>query len=147
MDESVTPDFDVFVSYRWCEPDMSWVRRLLVPRLREAGLAVCLDVDSFRLGAPIVLEMGRAVEASRYTLAVVTPAYLEGAFAELESVLAEHLGLEERRRRLLIVNREPAHARLGIRARLGLDMTDDAEVDAQLDRLVEEIRRPPTSEA
>jgi hypothetical protein len=103
---------------------------------------VCIDVDSFRIGAPIVLEMGRAVEESRYTLIVLTPAYLESAFAELESVLAEHLGLEERQQRLLIVQREPAHARLGLRARLAVDMTDDETVDGQLARLVEAIRPP-----
>ena len=41
---------------------------------------------------------GRAVESSTYTLAVLTPTYLESTFTELENVLAEHLGLEERER-------------------------------------------------
>lgn len=141
MDDAATSEaYDVFVSYRWAEPDASWVRGYLVPGLRAAGLRVCLDVDSFRLGAPIVLEMGRAVEESRYTLLVLTPAYLEGGFAEMESVLAEHLGLEERQQRLLVVSREPARARLGLRARLALDMADDDTVDAQLARLVEAVR-------
>jgi hypothetical protein len=57
-----------------------------VPRLLADGLAVCIDVDAFRLGAPLVLEMERAVQASRYTLAVLSPQYLESGFTELENV-------------------------------------------------------------
>ena len=134
--------WDVFVSYRHQEPDGPWVREVLVERLRAAGLRVLVDVDGFRLGAPLVLEMARGVEESRYTLAVLSPAYLAGNFTELESVLAEHLGLEASERRLVAVMREPCRPRLGIRARLWLDMTSDEEVDRNLPRLVEELRAP-----
>jgi hypothetical protein len=102
--------YDVFVSYRHQEPDGPWVRGVLVERLREAGLAVFLDVDGFRLGMPLVLEMARGVEQSRSTLAVLSPAYLEGNFTELESVLAEHLGLEEGAQRLVAKLRQPPAA-------------------------------------
>ena len=135
--------YDVFVSYRHQEPDGPWVREVLVPRLREAGLAVFLDVDGFRLGMPLVLEMARGVEQSRSTLAVLSPAYLASSFTELESVLAEHLGLEESQRRLVAVLREPCRPRLGIRARRWLDMTTEEEVAGNLPRLVAELRQPP----
>lgn len=137
--------WDVFVSYRHQEPDGPWVREVLVERLRAAGLRVLVDVDGFRLGAPLVLEMARGVEESRYTLAVLSPAYLEGNFTELESVLAEHLGLEEGARRLVAVLREPCRPRLGIRARLWLDMTTEEEVARNLPRLVAELRQPPAA--
>jgi hypothetical protein len=65
--------WDVFVSYRHQDPDGPWVRQVLVERLRAAGLRVLVDVDGFRLGAPLVLEMARGVEESRYTLAVLSP--------------------------------------------------------------------------
>ena len=135
--------WDVFVSYRHQQPDGPWVREVLMERLRAAGLRVLVDVDGFRLGAPLVLEMARGVEESRYTLAVLSPAYLAGNFTELESVLAEHLGLEASQRRLVAVMREPCRPRLGIRARLWLDMTSDEEVDRNLPRLVDELRAPP----
>ena len=45
------PEYDV-VSYSHQDPDLTWVRQELVPRLRAAGLRVCL-------GRPIVTEMGR----------------------------------------------------------------------------------------
>jgi hypothetical protein len=134
--------YDVFISYRHQEPELTWVRNTLLPRLRAEGLKVCIDHDCFHLGAPLVLEMARAVEQSRYTLAVLSPGYLRSNFAELEGVLAEHLGLEQGQRRLLVVVREPCAPRLGLRVWLWLDMTDDAEFECGIARLVGELRRP-----
>jgi TIR domain len=135
--------YDAFLSYKHQEPVKSWVREVLERRLVEEGLRVCIDYRSFRLGSPLVLEMARAVEQSRYTVAVLSPAYLESTFAELENVLAEHLGLEQAQRRLLAVMREPCKPRLGMRARLSLDVTDGSTVHEQLTRLVDELRREP----
>jgi hypothetical protein len=135
--------YDVFISYRQQEPDKSWVRKTLRPRLETEGLRVCIDHRDFRLGAPVVLEMARAVEESRYTLAVMSPAYLTSNFTELENVLAEHLGLEKSQRRLLAIMRQDCEPRLGMRARLWLDMTDDDEFETNLARLVYELRQPP----
>jgi hypothetical protein len=135
--------FDVFISYRHAGACGTWVREVLTQRLRRAGLTVCLDVDSFRLGAPLVLEMERAVEESRYTLAVLTPAYLQSSYTQLEGVLAEHLGLETSEQRLLVVRREPCEPRLGLRARLWLDMQSCDETDRNMDRLVHVIRQSP----
>jgi hypothetical protein len=135
--------YDVFISYRHQEPDQAWVRNTLVPRFKAEGLRVCVDYECFRLGAPLVLEMARSVEQSRYTLAVLSPAYLTSNFAELENVIAEHLGLEESQRRLLAVMREPCKPRLGMRARLWLDMTDDNNFEANTARLVNELKQSP----
>lgn len=135
--------YDVFISYRQQEPDRSWVRKKLLPTLEKGGLHACVDYRDFRLGAPLVTEMARAVEQSRYTLSILTPRYLESNFAELENVLAEHLGLEKSQRRLLAVMREECEPRLGMRARLWLDVTDDDEFDAGVARLVDELRQSP----
>jgi TIR domain len=134
--------YDVFISYRQQDPDGAWVRGVLVERLRAAGLRVFVDYESFRLGAPLVLEMARGVQQSRYTLAVLSPDYLKSNFTDLESVLAEHLGLELSQRRLLMVRRAPCEPRLGLRARLWLDMTNDDEVERNLPRLVAALREP-----
>ncbi len=137
--------YDAFVSYRHQEPDKTWVRRTLVPALDAAGLRVCVDHRDFALGAPILEEMAQAVERSRCTVAVLTPAYLAGRFGMLENVLAEHLGLEEGARRLLYVKRAACEPPLRVRARLYLDMSDDAEVAAALERLVAELRSSTAS--
>jgi len=134
--------YDVFFSYRHHEPERSWVRTVLVPRLESAGLRTFIDYRDFRLGEALVLEMARGVEESRYTLLVLTPAYTESNFTELENVLAEHLGLERSERRLIAVTREPTKARLGIRARLSLDMTNDVEFEVSVRRLIGALSQP-----
>ena len=134
---------DVFISYRHVDPDKSWVRGQLVPGLRKGGVRVCLDVEAFRLGRPIVLEMGRAVEWCTFTLAVITKAYLLSTFTELETVMAEHLGLEQRKRRLLMVMREAAQVRLSMRANLWLDMTDDSTFEQNIAVLCRHLRTEP----
>lgn len=134
--------YDVFLSYRNQEPDKSWVRSTLVPRLEADGLRVCVDYKCFRLGRPLVLEMERAVQESRYTLAVLSPPYLESNFTELEGVLAQHLGLEKSQYRFLAALHQECTPRLGIRANLMLDMTQDSEFEINVDRLIFELRRP-----
>jgi hypothetical protein len=136
-------DYDVFISYRHQEPDRSWVRTVLLPRLKAAGLRVCIDFESFRLGSPLAKEMERGVEQSRYTLAIVSEAYLGSNFTELGNVLAEHLGLEQSPLRLQAVLREDCKPRLGMRARLMLDMTDDDEFETAIARLVAAIQQAP----
>jgi hypothetical protein len=138
-------EYDVFISYRQKEPDLSWVRKTLVPSLEAAGLHVFIDYKDFRLGAPLVLEMARAVESSRYTLAILSPAYLQSNFTELENVLAEHLGLELSQRRLLAVMRESTKPRLGFVARLWLDMTDDTQFNENVAILINALRQPPNN--
>ena len=66
-----------------------------------------------RLGPPLLLEVACAVEQNRDTLAVLSSALPAQQLAELESVLGEHLGLEQRQRRLLIVRRESYRPRPG----------------------------------
>ena len=134
--------YDVFISYRQQEPDKTWVRKTLLPRLeKDTGFHACIDHRDFRLGVPLVLEMARAVEQSRYTLAVLSPAYLDSNFTEIENVLAEHLGLERSQRRLLAIMRQSCTPRLGMRARLWLDMTDEDEFEMNVERLAYELRQ------
>jgi hypothetical protein len=149
--ESVPPPgdgyvYDVFLSYRQQEPDKTWVRKTLLPRLKAEGLKVFIDYVDFQLGAPIVTEMERAVVQSRYTIGVLSPNYLSSNFTDLESILAEHIGLEQSQRRFIGLLREPCKPRLGIRARYYLDMTDETEFDAAVARLVSQARKSPDVE-
>ena len=135
-------DYDVFVSYRSAEPDRTWVRTTLMPRLKHDGLRSCVDYDCFRLGEPLVTSMEKAVTTSRYTLAIMTPAYLQGPFATFERVLATHLELEQQRLRFVVAMREPSEPPLSIRYKLWLDMTDDSTFDETAARLCAELHRP-----
>jgi hypothetical protein len=134
--------YDAFVSYRREPPDREWVEKALVPRLEALGLKLCLPHRDFRLGAPRVREMERAVEQSRYTIAVLTPRYLEGAFEDFQAVLAQHLGLDERAPRLIPLLREDCRPSLGIRTTEWLDVSDQALEDGTLLRLAQRLREP-----
>ena len=136
-------DYEVFISYRHQEPDRQWVRKTLEPALTAQGLRVCIDYRDFRPGFLLLKQIERAVEQSYYTLAILSPRYLQSNFAELENVMAEHLGLERSERRLITVTREACKPRLSMRAHLQLDMTRDDEFDSNLIILANELRRPP----
>lgn len=138
--------YDFFVSYRHKEPDKSWVRKKLVPALEAKGLRALIDYRDFRLGAPLITEMARAVEESRFTVAIITGLYIQSNFTELENVMAKQLGLEKSQVRLIGIIRDPEldinQVRLDIRATLMLDMTDDDEFEILLERLTAAIKNP-----
>lgn len=136
-------EYDVFISYRHQEPDKTWVRKKLLPRLESQGLRICIDYKCFRLGRPLVNEMERAVIESRYTLAVLTSAYEESGFTDLENIMADHLGRDKKQSRFLSVLLEDYTPRLRFRSRYHLDMTDHDEIEENVSRLIYQLRQPP----
>ena len=138
--------YDGFVSYRRADPaDRAWVETVMVPRLEQLGLRLCLEHRDFRLAQPRIREMERAVTASRYTLSVLTPGYLEGGFEDFQSLLAQHQSWETRVARFIPLMRRPCRPSLGVQLILQpmLDLSSDAEVDAGLQRLALALREPP----
>ncbi len=78
------------------------------------------------------------MQQSRYTLAVLTPTYLESGFTALDEAMAARLAAEEYRWRLVAVLREPTEPPLGFRARGWLDMSDDRAFEVDVERLIYE---------
>jgi hypothetical protein len=98
--------YDAFISYNNDDlDDRDWVLDVMVPCLERLGLRLCLESRDFTLGAPLISEAERAVEQSRYTVAVFTPAYMDGAFAQYQWVLAAHQAMESRAPRLIPLHR------------------------------------------
>ena len=79
--------YDVFVSYS--HVDRAWVDGWLLPRLEAAGVRVCIDHHDFDIGAPALENMERAVAASRHTLLVLTPAWMQSEWTTFESLLVQ----------------------------------------------------------
>jgi DNA-binding winged helix-turn-helix (wHTH) protein/pimeloyl-ACP methyl ester carboxylesterase len=75
--------YDVFISYS--SQDQEWVQHELLKQLEAQGMKVCIDFRDFQPGIPIVKEIERALQTSRKTLLILTPAYLESAWAEIET--------------------------------------------------------------
>ncbi len=136
--------YDVFISYRHAQPDEGWVRTVLVPALEQAELRVCLDVRDFAPGVPELNERMRAVEQSRRTVVVLSPAYMENELGELENLMAQTLGVENGQYRLLPVRFDP-HTRVPLRLRIYwyADFADPARHNEALTQLIAAARQLP----
>lgn len=86
-----TAEFDLFVSY--AADDKQWVDRHLIDVLNGAGIRFHTEA-TFTLGVPRITEFERAVRNSRYTLLVLSPAYLAGDYGSFVQVLAQSYGAQ-----------------------------------------------------
>ncbi|MEH2163625.1 MAG: TIR domain-containing protein [Nostoc sp.] len=139
-----TYEYDVFISYRAKEGDKTWVRKTLLPYLESQGIRVCVDFR-FPLGVPLITSIERAIQKSKYTVIVLSPGYIESGYSEFENLLAQHLGLEESKYRLIPIMREECTPRLGLRILFLLDMTDDDEFETNMERLVYQLQQLPSN--
>src|SRR4029079_17458080 len=97
--------YDAFISYREVEPDREFARKLLRD-LETAGYQVVLR-DRFEPQATLLEEMERCVRESRFTLAVLSPRYLEAGETEHQALIAALQNMQEQSRRLIPVTMEP----------------------------------------
>lgn len=134
--------YDVFISYLAKDADKTWVRKTLLPALESKALRVAIDTR-FTPGVPKITSMEQVIKQSRYTVVILSPNYLESNYREFENLMAQHLGLEESKYRLIPIMREECTPRLGLRILFLLDMTDEDEFDANMERLVYQLRQPP----
>jgi hypothetical protein len=132
--------YDVFISYLAKDADKTWVRKTLLPALESQGLRVAID-SRFPLGVPLITSVEKAIQQSRYTVVVLSPHYLESSYGEFENLIAQHLGLEESKYRLIPVMREECTPRLGLRILFLLDMADEDEFDTNIERLVYQLKQ------
>ena len=146
--EGSSYEYDVFVSYRQRDPDMEWVRRVLVPALDRAKLKVFVDYRSFRLGDAIITSMARAVDVSRFTVIVMSPSYFESNFTELERIMAQHLGLEQSQRWLIGLTLTKCDLPTELRPFLWLDVSTVKDPTSPvLEALVTALRSDPEDQA
>ena len=104
----------IFISYS--HHDKAWVCDWLQPRLEAAGLKVLIDTRDFAVGAPVLVNIEAAVEASRRTLLVLTPHWVASEWTSFESLLlqtGDPTGLRGRLLPLMLETCEPPK-RLGI---------------------------------
>jgi hypothetical protein len=132
------PTYDVFISYS--HADQTWVWDWLIPRLKDAGLAVCTDRESFEIGVPSPINMENAVAASRHTLLVLTKAWIASRWTQYESLLAQTEDPDSHFRRLLPVLRDPCDPPKRIAMLTYADLTGRGDTEAEFARLLDAIR-------
>jgi hypothetical protein len=136
--------YDVFISYS--HRDQDWVRGDLLKKLEAGGLQVCIDFRDFEVGAPSVKEMVRAVEASRKTLLVLTPAYLESDWTEFESSLVQTLDPANKRRRLIPLCKSRCQLPPEISYLTYVNFYEPQYVDIEWKKLLIALEEPPHEE-
>jgi len=137
--------YDAFISYS--HHNSAWVRNTLLPHLEHEGLRVCIDFRDFELGAPSLVNMENAVERSCKTLLVLTPNWVTGEWTEFEALLIQTKDPAGRGRRILPLMVQACDLPPRLEVFTYLDLTDPAEFDFQMRRLVAAIRSAPQSPA
>lgn len=125
--------YDIFVSYSSVNKD--WVRKTFVPILENAGLKVCDYYRDFEVGAPIVMEMERAVLESRKTIPILSPAYLKSGWTEFESLLVQTTDAANRNRRVLPVMLEKCELPPHIKYMNCINFANPDDADNEWERL------------
>src|SRR5215212_918348 len=82
---------DLFISY--AEADRAWVDGFLLDALERAGVEYHSE-DAFTLGVPRLIEFERAIQQSKRTLLILSPAYLADTFGQFVDVLVNSYGME-----------------------------------------------------
>jgi len=150
MTEQTEYQYDVFISYS--HADQEWVRGDLLPQLEGVGLKVIIDYRDFEIGVPSLINMERAVENSRHTLIVLTPAWLKSEWTEFESLLAGTADPVGRRRKLIPLMLKSCKLPSRIAMLAYADFTQPHDHANQFSRLLEQLRststtaRPPVEE-
>jgi TIR domain len=126
--------YDVFISFS--HADATWVREWLQPRLEAAGLRVCIDWRDFDVGVPSLENMERAVNHSRHTLLVLTPAWVASEWTAFEELLTQTTDPAARRRRLIPLLLQPCRPPRRIAMLTYADFTRRDAWDVELPRVI-----------
>jgi tetratricopeptide (TPR) repeat protein len=135
--------YDVFISYS--SRDKGWVRDELLVRIEQAGLQAFIDFRDFSRGAPSIKEMERGIIQSRKTLVVLTPAYIESEWCEIETLMLQTLSPSNRDLRLIPLLRTPCAKPLHLEALTHVDLTETADSALGWHQLLSSLEAGPTA--
>jgi WD40 repeat protein/energy-coupling factor transporter ATP-binding protein EcfA2 len=136
---------ELFVSH--ASSDEAWVKGYLLSALGLNRDRV-ITPKSFRIGASTVGEIERAVAASRYTLLVLSPAYLADEWARFSDHLVSYVSIREQQDRLIPLMLKPCVLPLGIDFRVRLNCTDPSVWESEIARVRELLSQgtPPNEQ-
>lgn len=132
-------NYDLFVSY--AEADRAWVEGYLLDALEKAEVR-CTSESAFTLGAPRITEFERAICQSRYTLLVISEAYLADDLTRFTDILAQSYGEQVGTWPVIPLTRQEG-LQLPPRLKMleGLKATSE-EWEAAVERLCNQLKRP-----
>jgi hypothetical protein len=143
--------YDVFISYRHGAPDQTFARDL-VAGLEAEGYRVAIDERDFAANASFLQEMERCIRESRFTVAVISPRYLESGNTGEEAMITKVLDMGDRKRRLIPLVIEPVAMPVWLYGIVGIDWTKQEPLVDPFDKLkatlgAPGLPAPPTARA
>ena len=136
--------YDVFISYRRTRRDKRFALQLLRD-LESLGYRVALDERDFDASASFLEEMERCVRNSRFTVAVVSPQYLQSGHCQEEAILCKVLDMGERKRRLVPLVIQKVEMPAWMFGIVGIDFTNANPVIPPLEKLAKTLGQPLSS--
>jgi len=133
--------YDVFVSYRHDGVDRTFATEL-VSALEADGYRVAIDERDFPANASFLQEMERAIRQSRFTVAVISPRYLESGHTEEEAIITKVLDMGDRKRRLIPLLIEPVSMPAWLYGIVGIDWTKRDPLVDPFDKLKATLGAP-----
>lgn len=131
--------YDVFISY--AAEDRAWVEGFLLDALKAAGVVAHTEA-AFVLGVPRLEAFEHAVQHSRHTLLVLSPAYLADDVARFVNVLAQHFGLESGTWPVIPLMLKSVRLPPRLSMLTTLDASDPDIRDGVVARLCEKLQKP-----
>ena len=136
--------YDVFISYRRARRDKRFALQLL-RHLDSLGYRVALDERDFDASASFLEEMERCVRNSRFTVAVVSPQYLQSGHCQEEAILCKVLDMGERKRRLVPLVIQKVEMPAWMFGIVGIDFTNANPVVPPFEKLAKTLGPPLSS--
>lgn len=106
---------------------------------------MAVDARDFAANASFLQEMERAIRESRFTVAVISPRYLEGGNCEEEAIISKVLDMGDRRRRLIPLLIEPVSMPAWLYGIVGIDWTKPDPLVDPFDKLKATLGAPLAS--
>lgn len=137
--------YDAYVSFVDKGEDRKWVREILLPRLRDAGIRVVISRDVEEPGVSRLVSRERGMTQAKRTITVLSNEYLVNNWTTIENIMMQDRGIRRGEYLLLPIRIEPIDEeqlpeRLAI---LGfLDFTNTLELDYEFERLINALRKP-----
>jgi Caspase domain/TIR domain len=137
--------YDAYISFVDEGPDAEYVRKTLIPRLREGGVSVAISEDVDEFGVARVVNADRGMEKSKRVLVILSNAYVYSEWMAVENAMEQDRGLEMGDWRLLPVFIERVDRTLipqRIKFLTAVNLTDPAKADALLASLIKALKGP-----
>jgi hypothetical protein len=129
--------YDLFISY--AEADRAWVEGYLLDALTQAEVKY-LSEAAFRLGVPRIQEFQRAIQQSRRTLLVISPAYVADDFSQFVELLGQSYGQDTQTWPVIPLVLEPTPLPPRLAMLVGLNATTPEEQEIAVVRLCADLQ-------